>query len=164
MTFHRRFTASLTYVLLALILAGCDQAVVATPQPVTLTIGGSTAMQPVLAALADAFSREHPNVIFDIRGGGSTLGETRVRAQEIGMAASTLLPDAMRQENDTDLDQAADQPGADSVDSLIHTPIGLDSIAIIVNEQNTVESLTIQQLRELFAGRILDWPTVRRRG
>lgn len=164
MTFHRRFIAPLACILLALVLTGCDQAVVATPQPVTLTIGGSTAMQPVLTALADAFSREHPNVIFDIRGGGSTLGEVRVRAQEIDIAASTLLPETMRQEDDTDIDQATDQPDDqpddDSVDSLIHTPIGLDSIAIIVNEQNTVESLTIQQLRDLFAGRILDWPTV----
>ena len=160
MTFHRRFAALLSCILLALLLSGCDQAVVATPQPVTLTIGGSTAMQPVLAALADAFSREHPNVIFDIRGGGSTLGEARVRSQEIDMAASTLLPDAMRQDEESTDDQAADQPGDDAVDSLIYTPIGLDSVAIIVNEQNTVESLTIQQLRDLYSGRTLDWPSV----
>jgi len=132
---------------------------VATPQPVTLTIGGSTAMQPVLASLTDAFSREHANIIFDIRGGGSTLGEARVLAQEIDIAASTLLPDSMRSADEVTVDQPPDQPEA-STDSLVHTPIGLDGIAIVVNEQNTVESLTIQELRDLFNGRTLDWTGV----
>jgi phosphate transport system substrate-binding protein len=153
----RRSIFTLFYgLLLALVLAACDQVAVATPQPVTLTIGGSTAMQPVLASLADTFSRENPNVLFDIRGGGSTLGESRVLVSEIDIAASTLLPDEMRS-GDAGTD---DSPNNRAADSLIHTPIGLDGVAIVVNEQNTVESLTIQQLRELFNGRSLDWTTV----
>lgn len=156
---HCRFLALTTIVLVALILTGCEQVAVATPQPITLKIGGSTAMQPVLAALAEAFSRDHPNVLFDIRGGGSTLGEARVLAQEIDIAASTLLPDDMRPDEGISDDQATGQSG-DLRALLVHTPIGLDSIAIIVNQQNEIESLSIQELRDLFNGRTLDWTSI----
>ncbi len=152
-----------TSLLVCLILAACDQVAVATPQPVTLTIGGSTAMQPLLTSLAETFGKDHPNVLFDIRGGGSTLGEARVLVQGIDIAASTLLPDDMRPDDSPNGDQAAglaDEQSGPLSDSLVHTPIGLDGVAIIVNKQNEVESLTIQELRDLFNGRTLDWTGV----
>ena len=57
---------------LALASAGCEGAAVATPPPVTITIGGSSAMGPVLKALTDEYSRQHPSVLFALHGGGST--------------------------------------------------------------------------------------------
>ena len=167
---HSLFTLCVS-LLVCLILAACEQVAVATPQPITLRIGGSTAMQPLLASLAEAFGRDHPNVLFDMRGGGSTLGEAQVLAREIDIAASTLLPDDMRPDHSAGGDQAGskpeDQPDEQTdeqsgilTNSLIHTPIGLDGVAIIVNKQNEIESLTIQELRDLFDGRTLDWTSL----
>jgi len=37
------------------------------------------------------------------------------------------------------------------------TPIGLDALVFIVNEQNPVQSLTQDQLRQIYTGQITDW-------
>ena len=37
------------------------------------------------------------------------------------------------------------------------TPIGLDALVFIVNEQNPVQSMTQEQLREVYTGRITNW-------
>ena len=68
-------------------VAGCAQVMIATPTPINLTIAGATAMQPVLYELTTEFTRQHPNVRFDLRGGGSTLGEERLLAGQIDLAA-----------------------------------------------------------------------------
>ena len=57
-----------------LLLVACESTVVATPVPTTITIAGATAMHRVLADLTAAFNRQHPDVLFVIRGGGSTIG------------------------------------------------------------------------------------------
>jgi phosphate transport system substrate-binding protein len=41
--------------------------------------------------------------------------------------------------------------------------IGLDGLAIIVNRNNPVESLTIQQLKDIFSGIIVDWSEITRK-
>jgi len=131
----------------AFALAGCDQAAVSTRAPTTLTISGATAMQPVLHDLTIEFSRQHPNIVFDLRGGGSTLGETAAREGQVNLAASTLFAP-------TDLD-----PNADVDDELVRTPIGLDGVAIVTHVGNPVRDLTLLELQRLYSGRISDWAT-----
>lgn len=131
--------------LLAMLPIGaCSQAAVNTPTPTTITIAGATGMRPVLQELADEFTRQHPNVLFDLRGGGSVLGEERLAAGEIDIAATTLLPPP--EEGDTT--------------SFVRTPIGLDGLAIVMHASNPVAELSVLQVRELFSGRILDWADV----
>jgi phosphate transport system substrate-binding protein len=131
--------------LLALAAAGCEAVTVRQPEPTTIVIAGSTAMRPVLLELADAFSRQHPDVLFDLRGGGSTLGEEQARAGQVTLAASTLM--APR-------DPAT---GAPVPDGLRRVPIGLDGIAVIVHPTNVVGGLSLLQLRDLYAGNVIDW-------
>ena len=145
MTVHRRLL--LTLILLILPIAGCEQASIVTPQPTTIVIAGSTAMQPLLTALTETFIEEHPNVLFDIRGGGSHHGEERLLRGEIDIAASTLLPAQNSEEPD-------DRPVA------TYTPIGFDGLAVIVNQRNAIDELSIPQLRDLFGGRLLTWSTL----
>jgi phosphate transport system substrate-binding protein len=128
-------------------LGACEGASVATPAPETITIGGATAMRRVLQDLATEFSRQHPNVLFVLRGGGSTLGEEAVRRREIDLAASTLLPP----------DGAHGVPTPASDKALVRTPIGLDGLAIVVHPSNVVAGLSLVQLRDIFGGRVLDW-------
>lgn len=124
-------------------LGGCAQATLATPQPTTLTIAGSTEMRPVLTALTATFSRRHPNVLFSLRGGGSTLGEQWVASGQVDIAASTLV-----------------YPDAELADGLERIPFALDGIAVIVNVENDVSGLTLLQLQDLYSGRSLDWQDV----
>jgi phosphate transport system substrate-binding protein len=115
----------------------CEQAVVATPTPVIITIAGSTSMEPVLYELTTAYGRRNPQVRFDLRGGGSTVGEERVQRGQVDLAASTLTGR-----------EALTATTADAGQSLLRIPIGLDGLAIVVHASN---------VRALYSGRILDW-------
>ncbi len=128
--------------------AGCDAIAVRTPEPTTIVIAGSSTMRPVLRELADAFSRQHGDVLFDLRGGGSTLGEEQARAGQITLAASVLL--APRDP----------QTGTPVPDGLRRVPIGLDGVALVVHPTNPAGGLSLLQLRDLYAGTVLDWVQV----
>lgn len=130
---------------LSLFLLGCEGATVATPIPTTITITGATAMQPVLLDLTTEFGRQHPQVRFDLRGTGSSVGEERVAVGQVDLAASTLLPAALLT---TTISPTTD---------LNHVPIGLDGLAIVVHPTNMITDLTVVQLAALFSGEILDW-------
>ncbi|MEZ4834854.1 MAG: phosphate ABC transporter substrate-binding protein [Caldilineaceae bacterium] len=127
----------------AVFLSSCGQAGVAPQEPVNLSIAGSTEMMPLLVELTGAFSDLHPNVIFSLRGGGSTLGESWVADGQVSLAASTLL---------TEEDEVPPD--------LMRVPIGWDGIALLVHRSNPIENLTLLQLRDLYSGRALDWQDV----
>ncbi len=141
-------------VILALLVSplfsACEQTQVATPTPVTIRIVGSNGMRPVLQALTIAFTQRHPSVIFDLRGGGSRVGEDAVRRGEADLAASTLLP----------IEQGPIIVEPNTVEPLLRLPIGIDGVAIIVHQSNLIESLSLAQMRDLFGGRLVDWSAV----
>lgn len=132
---------------LLLVLASCEPAEIAISQPVTISIAGATAMQPVLIDLTDAFRRQHAQVFFDITGGASTIGEERVRLDQVQLAASTLISRSISSALTT----------AQQKQPLVRIPIGLDALAIVVHEGNPVQNLTLLQLQELYSGRIWNW-------
>jgi phosphate transport system substrate-binding protein len=142
-----RFVRVLLLLGLSAFLVACEGAAVATPPRVTLTIAGSTSMAPVLAALTDAYTRQRPNVVFDLRGGGSTLGEAAIRAGRYDLVASTLFPP----------DPAAGRPAPPGDEALVRTPIGIDGLAIIIHPSNDVDALSLVQLRDIFSGQVLNW-------
>ena len=135
-----------------LILAGClltscvlprEGGAVPAPAPVTLTVAGSTEMRPLLLELTSAYSDRHPNVQFTLLGGGSRMGEQWLSSGQVDIAAST-----------------AAYPEAETPAGLVRIPVGLDGIAVVVNTDNPVESLTMVQVRDLFGGRALNWEEV----
>jgi phosphate transport system substrate-binding protein len=144
------------------LLGACDTAAVSTPAPVTIAVAGSTAMRPVLRELAAEYARQHPNVLFSLRGGGSTLGEQEAHDAEVTIGASTLFPP-----DDQAVSAGPAAPTAPAVpisptvaaaaDSLVRTPIGIDGLAVIVHPENPVAELSLLQLRDLYGGRVIDW-------
>ena len=99
----------------------------------------------MLQALTAEYTRRHSNVLFTIGGGGSTLGEEMAMSRRVDLGASTLFP--------------PDEPTARQR-TLVRIPIGVDGLAIVVHSNNIVEGLTIDQLRGLYSGEILDWAEV----
>lgn len=43
---------------------------------------------------------------------------------------------------------------------LVYVPVGLEGFVFFVNTQNPVESLTVQQIRDIYAGKITNWADV----
>lgn len=142
-TYSLRQFLPIGWLLAALILGACQQSALNAPEPVTLSIAGSTEMTPLLVDLTGEFSNRYPNVIFNLRGGGSSLGESWVADGRVDLAASTLLYEESETPN-----------------GLMRIPIGLDGIAVIVHASNPITGLTLLQLRDLYNGRALNWADV----
>lgn len=157
-----RHTVLFCAVGLLLGLAACEQAAVNPPKPTTITIAGATAMQPVLHDLTNEFSRQHPNVLFNWLGSSSVAGEERLRAGQVDLAASTLIPGTNITATAVTSMTAAGQAtlAHPKSSAFVYVPIGLDGLALIVDPANKIENLTLVQLRDLFSGRILDWSTL----
>lgn len=158
----RGWPAVMWAVLLALLGGACSQAAVATPRAVTLQISGSTSMTLALEELADEFERQHSSVLVNVGGGGSALGEARVRAGRVTLGASTWMeeaPAAVTSAAPAGVVGAGRQERTPPA-SLVRVPIGLDGIAVVVHSSNAVAGLTLQQVQDIFSGRILDWGEV----
>lgn len=124
----------------ALLLTGCAARNAATPAAVTLRVAGSSSIMPLLTDLAQAYQTQHPNVLLDLRAGGSAVGIAELEAGRIDLAAVSWHP-------------ASAQPPT----RLRAIPVGRDAIAIVVHPRNTTPGLTLLQLRAIFRGDALNW-------
>jgi phosphate transport system substrate-binding protein len=107
----------------------------------TLTVAGSTSVQPFAEKLAETYMAAHPGIAINVQGGGSTAG---VRAAETGAAQIGMSSRHLK----------------DSEEALHQVTIALDGIAIIVNAANPVAGLTRAQVAAIFAGKIPRWGAV----
>ena len=107
-----------------------------------ITVGGSSSVSPVMEQLIEAYKAVNPNAQIDLQTSDSTSGMTGAMdgTFAIGMASRELK------------DEEAAQ--------LTGTAIALDGIAVIVNTANTVENLTMDQIRSIYVGETTDWSEV----
>ena len=107
----------------------------------TITEAGSTTVQPLAEKLSNAFMASNPNVEITIQGGGSSVGVKSVDngTVDIGAISRELKPG---------------EP------ALVKHLLVRDGIAIIANPSNTVNGLTKEQVRNIFAGNIVNWSEV----
>ncbi len=104
----------------------------------TITIAGSTSVQPFAEKWAEVYHGKHPTVQVNVQGGGSTAG---VKAAQAGAAQiGTVSRDLKPEENDV-------KP----------ITVARDGIAIIVNPANAVGDLTLDQVKEIFSGKVKSW-------
>lgn len=112
---------------------------VATPKAGKIVVGGSSSVGPLMEKLAEAYMTANPDVTIEVQISDSTTGMTKAAdgTFDIGMA-SRELKDSEKE-------------------TLTGITICQDGIAVIVNTNNTVENLTIEQIRQIFVGEVTDW-------
>ena len=110
----------------------------------TLTIAGSTSVQPFSDVLAEKFMEKNKNVQVNVQGGGSSQG---IEAATSGAAAIGSSSRAVKDEEKTK-------------GNLVDTTIALDGIAIIVHPANTVENLKTEDIQNIYLGNIKNWKEV----
>ena len=129
-------------------LAGCGASgVVSTTQ---LTVMGSTTLDPITQVAAEQFMAANPGTRVMASGVGSSAGIEAVSKGtcEIGTSSRDLKSAEMTQT-------------VDGVTfSLVETEVARDAIAVIVNPENPVTSLTTSQVADIFAGKIKNWNEV----
>lgn len=106
----------------------------------TLSLNGSTSVAPVMEVLAERYRSINPDVNIDIQQTGSGAGITATidGACEIGMCSRGLKEEEL----------AA---------GLTELTIAMDGIAVIINHENPTQSLTAEQIRQIFVGEITSW-------
>ena len=109
----------------------------------TVATDGSTSMEKVIGALGEAFMEANDGVNFTYNPTGSGSGITAVSEGrcDIGLSSRALKDEEKSQ-------------------GLVETTLALDGIAIIVNNENVVEDLTIEQIADIFTGKITNWKEV----
>src|SRR4030067_958235 len=111
------------------LVSGCQR------EKAGITVAGSPSLEPFAGMLAEEYMSRHPHSHIYVQGGGSTAGIEAVRthAANIGTSSRSLLPD----EKD-----------------LYAITVAKDAIAIIVNPKNAIRDLSLDQVRQVFSGKI----------
>ena len=119
------------------LLAACSRAETpkVTPVTVTMRVAADTAALPLMQALTDAYTAAHPNIIFTIQSGNAQAAAERVFASRADIAAVSILP-----------------PRSKGRAAPWVADLAMDGVAIVVNPANPIETLSMQELRDIFAG------------
>ena len=161
----KRIVSIALCLILALNLAACGQtaapaattapaasAAPATEAPATTAVAklsgtvatdGSTSMEKVIGALGEAFMEVNPDTTFTYNptGSGSGIQAVQEGRCDIGLS-SRALKDAEKEAG------------------LTETVLAYDGIAMIVNPANPVEDLSLEQIADIYTGKITNWSEV----
>ena len=110
-----------------------------------LQIAGSTTVQPLAEVLAEAFMAKNPGVTVDIQGGGSSVGVTSAGEGTVDIG------NASRNVKDSEFETFPD---------LTIFTIAYDGIAIVTNPDLELPSLSIDQVKAIFAGETTNYSEV----
>lgn len=107
----------------------------------SITIQGSTTVNPIMMAVEEEYEKIHPNVRISITANGSGTGAAAAidGTADIGMLSRDLKT------SETDA-------------GLVPTVIGKDGIAIIVNKSVTgIDNLSLSQIAKIYDGTYTNW-------
>lgn len=104
-----------------------------------ISIVGSTSVTSVMEVLAEEYKTLNPKATIDITSNGSSAGIAAAidGTADIGMASREL-----KEEEKT---------------SLTVGVLAMDGIAVIVNKENTIDELTMKQVKDIFTGEWTTW-------
>lgn len=145
----KRFLLFVSLLIVSVVIAACGGT--STPgAPVsdssadnsTVSVSGSTTVQPLAEKLAEAYMTENSGVRIDVQGGGSSVGVKAAGegTSDIGMAS--------REVKESELTEFP---------NLKIFVIARDGIAIVAHPDVSVSDLTVEQVRDIFSGTITNW-------
>lgn len=107
---------------------------------------GSDTIVNLALAWAETYQAEYPHVRISVTGGGSGTGIAALINGTVDIA------NASRKIKDEELTEAKSK-GIEPVEHII----ARDAIAVIVNPENPVNELTLQQIADIYSGKITNW-------
>ncbi|MBX3735889.1 MAG: phosphate ABC transporter substrate-binding protein [Candidatus Didemnitutus sp.] len=131
-----------------LLLAAVATAATLSAQKIVIK-GSDTLGAKLVPMLAEDYKASHPGVAFEIAAEGSTTGIAAIidGTAQIGMSSRRAKP--------TEL-SAGTAKGV----TMKPTIVAYDGIGVIVNQGNSVGTLTKRQVEQIFTGEITDWSQV----
>ena len=115
----------------------------ATPVSGSVTVGGSSSVTPVMEKLAEGYKAVNPDANIQVSQSDSTTGVQNAidGVVQIGMASRELKEDEAAQ--------------------LTGTPIAMDGIAVIVNKDNAIADMTMDNVKGIYTGEIMNWEDIK---
>ncbi len=113
----------------------------------SVQVRGTTIFLPAMQILAERYMADHAGSRIVVLGGGSWLGVKSVldKSASLGMVSGDFLPD--------DLSELAEDENM----PLRRAPIARYAVVPVVHPANPVADLSLVQLRDIYAGRIVNW-------
>ncbi len=112
----------------------------------TLVIKGSNTVYPVAQIWAEEFQKSNPDVRISIEGAGSSTGIKALFNNQ------TNIANASRWLKDSELEQMSKEGRY-----FIPFIIGFDGIAIVVHPSLPLDSITTDELKKIYTGKINNW-------
>lgn len=116
----------------------------------TITIKGSDTMVILGQRFAEEYMRQNPATVLQVNGGGSGTGIAALINGTVDLAQSSR---PMRDKEKQDVETRRKT-------KLNETPVALDALAVFVHSSNPVQALTIDQLSQIYTGKITNWSGV----
>lgn len=112
----------------------------------TIQNKGSDTMVNLALAWAEAYTAGHPEVSISVTGGGSGTGIAAMinGTVDIANASREMKPEEF---------EAARKNGIDPIEFVV----ARDAIAVVVHPENPVDQLTLQQISDIYTGKITNW-------
>lgn len=132
--------------LLAVALLGSVSAVMAAS---SITIKGSTTVLPIAQACAEEFMNKNRGISISVQGGGSGVGIASI------IDGTCDIGDASRPIKDKELAKAVAKGGDPKANV-----VAMDGIAVIVHPSNSINAMTIKQIKDIYTGKVSDWSAV----
>jgi phosphate transport system substrate-binding protein len=139
---RKRFEQVILVVLCLLVFAGTGLAE-------NIVMKGSTTVLPIAQAALEAYMKANPGANISLSGGGSGEG---IKAL---IDSSTDIANSSREIKPTEVDLAKTK-GVNPVE----TVVAIDAIVPIVNPKNKIKDLTVDQLSQIYQGKITNWKEV----
>lgn len=108
---------------------------------VSISAAGSTALQPLVQAAAEAYQSQHADVKISVTGGGSRTGLTLVNSKSVDLGDSDIL--AAKEQTD-----------------LVDHRVAAVGFAVVVHPETGVKSLSKKQIQDIFSGKVTNWKDV----
>jgi phosphate transport system substrate-binding protein len=132
-----------------LMVALCLLAGAGTVLAESIVIKGSTTVLPIAQAALEAYMKANPGAKISLSGGGSGEGIKAIidGTADIGNSSREI------KKSETELAKSKRV-------TAVETVVAIDAIAPIVNPRNKVTNLTIDQLSQIYQGKITNWKEV----
>ncbi len=115
----------------------------------TIVIKGSTTVLPIAQVALEAYMKAHPGVNISLSGGGSGDG---IKAL---IDRSTHIANSSREIKAGEIELAKSKGVAPT-----ETVVAIDAIVPVVHPKNRVRNLSIDQLSQIYQGKITNWKEV----
>lgn len=109
----------------------------------TVSMNGSTSMKKLVEAACETFNAQYPSIKAEgqFTGSGAGLEAVANGTADIGNSSRALTEE-------------------EKAKGLVENIVAIDGIAVVVDNANTVTSLTKQQLADIYTGKITNWSEV----